>query len=165
MPGTHVPPGILSVANDLLAAVPPTNGWMLELGYAAADAQKGNDSFQSGYRIYISGDTLMFDDLYKIPEMYSSHTGRPIDLMLIHLGGTTIPSPKIPLLMVTMDAKMGLELMKVVNADVTLPIHYEFVPLSSSSSFLLRSSLCFDCYLFLTSRLVISTIGTGNSES
>lgn len=122
MPGTHVPTGPLNVLNDLVAAVPPTNGWMLELGYLAGAAKT---SFDSGYRIYISGDTLMFDDLHQIPKIYSSHTGKPIDLMLIHLGGTTIPSPKIPLLMVTMDAKQGLELMRVIDADVTVPIHYE----------------------------------------
>jgi len=131
MPGTHVPPGPMAAANDLLGAVPPTNGWMLELGYATHQSppQPPSDdnasTFQSGYRIYISGDTLMFDDLHKIPEMYSSHTGKPIDLMLIHLGGTTIPSPKVPLLMVTMDAKMGVQLMQVINADVTVPIHYD----------------------------------------
>jgi hypothetical protein len=56
MPGKHVPPGPLSVANDLLKAVPPTNGWMIELGYAATDA---DEQFENGYRIYISGDTLM----------------------------------------------------------------------------------------------------------
>lgn len=126
MPGTHVPIGPLSVMNDLIAAVPPTNGWMLELGYATAGAQV-SETFQSGYRIYISGDTLMFDDLHKIPEIYDSQGG--VDLMLIHLGGTTIPSPKIPLLMVTMDAKMGIELMKVIKADVTIPIHYELSPI------------------------------------
>ena len=32
MPGEHVPPGPLKVGNDLLGAVPPTNGWMVELG-------------------------------------------------------------------------------------------------------------------------------------
>ncbi|KAK5938508.1 hypothetical protein PMZ80_009479, partial [Knufia obscura] len=138
MPGTHVPPGPLAAANDLLGAVPPTNGWMLELGYSSPQGQSSQPSntsatntsdssstFQSGYRIYISGDTLLFDDLHKIPEMYSSHTGKPIDLMLIHLGGTTIPSPKVPLLMVTMDSKMGVQLMQVINADVTVPIHYD----------------------------------------
>lgn len=45
--------------------------------------------------------------------------------MLAHLGGTTIPGPSIPLLMVTMDAKMGVELMKLVEPDVTIPIHYD----------------------------------------
>jgi Beta-lactamase superfamily domain len=47
MPGKHVPPGPLSVANDLLKAVPPTNGWMVELGYTKGDEQ----DFESGYRL------------------------------------------------------------------------------------------------------------------
>ena len=111
---------------------------MVELGYSSStgDSQPQNpsqqpqttdpeSSFKSGYRIYISGDTLLFSDLDRIPELYSAHTGKPIDLMLIHLGGTTIPSPKMPLLMVTMDAKMGVQLMRLVNADVTVPIHYD----------------------------------------
>lgn len=73
----------------------------------------------------------MFDDIHKIPELYSSASGKPIDLMLIHLGGTTIPGPNMPLLMVTMDGKMGVELMRVVggpsgdNGVVTVPIHFE----------------------------------------
>jgi hypothetical protein len=45
--------------------------------------------------------------------------------MLIHLGGTTIPSPKLPMLMVTMDAKQGIELVRMINPDLTIPIHYE----------------------------------------
>lgn len=73
-------------------------------------------------RIYISGDTLMVDDLKSIPEHCAS---KNIDLMLIHLGGTTIPSPSLPLLMVTMDAKQGIELVKLINPDLTIPIHYE----------------------------------------
>jgi len=48
MPGSHVPPGPLSIANDLLKAVPPTNGWMVELGYTK-DGQ-GDESFTNGYR-------------------------------------------------------------------------------------------------------------------
>lgn len=118
MPGKHVPPGPLAVANDLLGAVPPTNGWMIELGYKEGN----NGNFKNGYRIYISGDTLMIDELKEIPERYK---GQNIDLMLIHLGGTTIPSPKVPLLMVTMDAKQGIELLQLINPDVTIPIHYE----------------------------------------
>jgi L-ascorbate metabolism protein UlaG (beta-lactamase superfamily) len=72
--------------------------------------------------IYISGDTLFVDELKEIPERYKD---RNIDLMLIHLGGTTIPSPSIPLLMVTMDAKQGIQLMQLVQPDITIPIHYE----------------------------------------
>lgn len=48
MPGKHVPPGPLSIANDLLNAVPPTNGWMIELGYKST--QDNDDSFTNGYR-------------------------------------------------------------------------------------------------------------------
>ncbi|CAO2648915.1 Nn.00g098640.m01.CDS01 [Neocucurbitaria sp. VM-36] len=121
MPGKHVPPGPLSVANDLLGAVPPTNGWMIELGYSNSSS-KDTDSFKNGYRIYISGDTLMVDELKEIPERYKDQN---IDLMLVHLGGTTIPGPKMPLLMVTMDAKQGVQLMQLINPDLTIPIHYD----------------------------------------
>jgi L-ascorbate metabolism protein UlaG (beta-lactamase superfamily) len=122
VPGKHVPPGPLNVVNDLLGAVPPTNGWMVELGYCDNGAANAEDSFENGYRIYISGDTLMVDELKEIPERYKD---RNIDLMLIHLGGTTIPGPKMPLLMVTMDAKQGVQLMQLINPDLTIPIHYD----------------------------------------
>ena len=72
--------------------------------------------------MYISGDTLMVDDLKDIPKHLN---GESVDLMLIHLGGTTIPSPSVPLLMVTMDAKQGLELVRLIKPDLTIPIHYE----------------------------------------
>jgi len=64
----------------------------------------------------------MVDELKEIPERYK---GQNIDLMLIHLGGTTIPSPSMPLLMGTMDAKQGIELVQLIQPDVTIPIHYE----------------------------------------
>ncbi|EXJ84502.1 hypothetical protein A1O3_05171 [Capronia epimyces CBS 606.96] len=128
MPGKHVGDGLLSTANDILGAVPPTNGWMLELGYAPTsdmDASTTDDeAFICSYRIYISGDTLYVKDLERIPELYT-HAGKPIDLMLIHLGGTTIPGPHIPLLMVTMDAKQGVQLVQLVRPDLTVPIHYD----------------------------------------
>ncbi|KAF2876466.1 beta-lactamase-like protein [Massariosphaeria phaeospora] len=124
MPGKHVPPGPLSVVNDFIAAVPPTNGWMIELGYSDSATSNASDEggFDSGYRIYISGDTLMIDELKEIPERYRD---KNIDLMLIHLGGTTIPGPKMPLLMVTMDAKQGVQMMQLIKPDVTIPVHYD----------------------------------------
>jgi L-ascorbate metabolism protein UlaG (beta-lactamase superfamily) len=64
----------------------------------------------------------MVDELKEIPERYK---GQNIDLMLIHLGGTSIPSASLPLLMVTMDAEQGVQLMKLINPDVTIPIHYD----------------------------------------
>ena len=64
----------------------------------------------------------MVNDLKQIPERYK---GQNIDLMLAHLGGTTVPSPSLPILMVTMDAKQGVELVRLINPDLTIPIHYE----------------------------------------
>ncbi|KAI0395182.1 Metallo-hydrolase/oxidoreductase [Xylariaceae sp. FL0594] len=140
MPGKHVPPGPLAVANDLLGAVPPTNGWLLEMGWAFDDESQTKEVslerhlLETGYRIYISGDTLLVDELKEIPryireqqlahEQRAGETNR-IDLMIVHLGGTTIPGPKMPLLMVTMDAKQGVELMKLMNPDLTIPIHFD----------------------------------------
>lgn len=120
MPGKHVPPGPLAVVNDLLGAVPPTNGWLLELGYTTSSETAQNT--QVGYRIYISGDTLLIDELKQIPQWLH---GEKIDLMLVHLGGTTIPGAKMPLLMVTMDGVQGVKLMKMINPDITIPIHYD----------------------------------------
>ena len=116
-PGKHVPPGLLSAANDILGAVPPTNGWMLELGYAS-----DSKDVETGYRIYISGDTLMVDELKEIPKRLKDEK---IDLMLVHLGGTTIPGPKMPMLMVTMDGEQGVQLMRLMNPDVTIPVHFD----------------------------------------
>ncbi|KAH9909206.1 Metallo-hydrolase/oxidoreductase [Xylariomycetidae sp. FL2044] len=126
MPGKHVPPGPIETANELLKAVPPTNGWMVELGHSSS-APKGSDAetMEVGYRIYISGDTLFVDELKEIPRWLGTQGDERIDLMLVHLGGTTIPGPSMPLVMVTMDAEQGLKLMRLVNPDVTIPIHYD----------------------------------------
>ncbi|KAI0548460.1 Metallo-hydrolase/oxidoreductase [Xylaria curta] len=155
MPGKHVPPGALGVANDLLGAVPPTNGWLLEMGSSVSTpstlsatsssghvAKTDSQSIDTGYRIYISGDTLLVDELRDIPKYireqqlvqspYSSSPfhkndgpGAGIDLMIVHLGGTTIPGPMMPLLMVTMDARQGVELMRLLNPDLTIPVHFD----------------------------------------
>ncbi|KAK3317918.1 beta-lactamase superfamily domain-containing protein [Apodospora peruviana] len=117
MPGKHVPPGPLSTLNDLLGAVPPTNGWVLELGYISEGQMES-----VGYRIYISGDTLFVDELKEIPKWLRNEK---IDLMLVHLGGTTIPGPHTPLFMVTMDGKQGVQLMRLMDPDVTVPIHFD----------------------------------------
>jgi L-ascorbate metabolism protein UlaG (beta-lactamase superfamily) len=94
---------------------------MVELGYYTAN-EAGEQDFHNSYRIYISGDTLLVDELKEIPARYKNQN---IDLMLIHLGGTMLPSPSLPLLMVTMDAKQGIELVRLIKPDVTIPIHYE----------------------------------------
>lgn len=64
----------------------------------------------------------MVSELKEIPEHYE---GQNVDLTLIHLGGITTPSPSVPLLMVTMDAKQGIEVVQLIQPDVTIPIHYD----------------------------------------
>ena len=73
----------------------------------------------------------MVDDLKEIPKYLQ---GNAVDLMLVHLGGTTIPGPSAPLLMVTMDAKQGLELVQLIKPDLTIPIHYELVSRSEGTN-------------------------------
>ncbi|RPA75477.1 Metallo-hydrolase/oxidoreductase [Ascobolus immersus RN42] len=136
MPGKHVPPGpggVFEKVNDLLGAVPPVNGWVLELGSykvrpAGTEATDEEESWKSGYRIYITGDTLLIDELAEIPKRFTD-AGKRIDLMLVHLGGTTIPGtemvPRKVQIMVTMDAEMGVRLVGAVRPEVTVPIHFD----------------------------------------
>jgi len=130
MPGKHVPSNsVVESLNSIVHAIPPVNGWMLELG---RDDGPASHDFVCGYRVYITGDTLMVDDLKRIPEVYRD---KRIDLMLAHLGGTMIPSPTLaPLaLMVTMDAKQGVELIRLIQPDLTVPIHYDDYDVFASS--------------------------------
>ncbi len=66
------------------------------------------------FRIYITGDTTVFEDIKEIPKRYPN-----IDLALLHLGGTTIMG-----IMLTMDAKEGLEMFNILNQMKAIPIHY-----------------------------------------
>ncbi len=67
------------------------------------------------YRIYISGDTLVYDDLKNIPQRFPG-----IDLALLHLGGTRI----MGVFKVTMDGKDGVQLLQIVRPRHAIPIHY-----------------------------------------
>ena len=82
--------------------------------------------FTPGYRIYITGDTLMNESLNPIHERWNP-THDPIDLMLAHLGGTMIPSPAVSPLafQVSMDAGQAVRLIKLIEPAVTIPLHFE----------------------------------------
>lgn len=67
------------------------------------------------YRMYISGDTLVYDDLKAIPQRFPG-----IDLALLHLGGTRI----LGVFKVTMDGKDGVELMQIIRPQRAIPVHY-----------------------------------------
>jgi L-ascorbate metabolism protein UlaG (beta-lactamase superfamily) len=98
MPGQHGP-GIVDFA------LPPVMGSMLEF-----ETIKG----KSLLTVYISGDTLIHDDLAQIPKRYPR-----INLGLFHLGGTRVLG-----ITVTMDDEQGVEAVKLVNPDLAIPIHY-----------------------------------------
>jgi L-ascorbate metabolism protein UlaG (beta-lactamase superfamily) len=74
-------------------------------------------------RVYITGDTLVFDDIKEIPIRYSD-----INLALLHLGGTRVMG-----IMVTMDAKEGLEMFNIINPRKAIPIHYNDYDVFKSS--------------------------------
>jgi L-ascorbate metabolism protein UlaG (beta-lactamase superfamily) len=99
MPGKHGP----SVTEFFL---PPVMGSMLEFGRG--------DAGRNGLRLYITGDTLVHDDLNEIPKRYPD-----IDLALFHLGGTRIMG-----VLLTMDAEQGVEAIRIVNPREVIPIHY-----------------------------------------
>ncbi|KAJ5296129.1 hypothetical protein N7508_010950 [Penicillium antarcticum] len=122
MPGKNV--ASKRVLQALTHATPPTNGWMLELGYGTADTPE----FTCSYRISISGDILATKELQEVTRRYE---GQPIDLMLARLGGTTLPSFLVGRIMeplastVNMDAEDGVTLMQLMKPGLTIPIHYD----------------------------------------
>ncbi|HEX2279006.1 MAG TPA: MBL fold metallo-hydrolase [Candidatus Tectomicrobia bacterium] len=92
---------------------PPLSDWVLpEVMGSMLEFRSAQDS--TLYRIYITGDTLVIDDLKEIPRRYSD-----IHLALLHLGGTRVLG-----VMVTMDGKQGVEAIQVVDPERAIPIHY-----------------------------------------
>ncbi len=98
MPGRHGP----GVVGRLL---PPVMGSMLEFH---------TDRDRTLLRTYITGDTLVYRDIKDIPRRYPD-----IDLAVLHLGGTRALG-----VLVTMDAKQGVEMVKIINPTIAVPIHY-----------------------------------------
>lgn len=97
MPGQHGP-GIVDFA------LPPVMGSIL-------DFEKEGERL---LRIYISGDTLIHDDLRQIPKRFPG-----INIGLFHLGGTRVLG-----VLVTMDDEQGVEAVKIVDPEKAIPIHY-----------------------------------------
>lgn len=97
-PGRHGPP-IVSFA------LPDVMGSILEFE---------SDTTGTLLRMYITGDTLIIDDLKEIPQRYPD-----IDLALLHLGGTRALG-----ILVTMDAEQGVEMLQIVKPKLAIPIHY-----------------------------------------
>jgi L-ascorbate metabolism protein UlaG (beta-lactamase superfamily) len=104
-PGRHGP-GLA----DLV--LPDVMGSVLEFG--AADAQR---------RIYLSGDTLLIDELADIPRRYPD-----LDVGVFHLGGTRVMG-----LLVTMDAEQGVEAVRLLDARTSIPVHFDDYDVFTSS--------------------------------
>ncbi len=104
LPGKHAPTPV----DHLL---PPVMGSMLEFA----------DGFARG-RLYISGDTLLIDELREIPVRFES-----IDVGVLHLGGTRLPFGKhVPFgLTVTMDGNQGAGLVEVLDLPRVIPVHFD----------------------------------------
>lgn len=75
----------------------------------------GSKNSPGSYRIYISGDKMVSDDIKEIPKRYPD-----TDLALLHLDGTRL----LGLVTVTMDAKEGVKMMQVIVPRKAIPIHY-----------------------------------------
>jgi L-ascorbate metabolism protein UlaG (beta-lactamase superfamily) len=104
MPGRHAPAA-------LTIALPEVMGTLLEFWSSGSDVMTG----QPDVRLYITGDTLMYEGLREIPQRHPQ-----IDIALLHLGGTRVMG-----LTVTMDAEQGVELMRTVGPQLAIPIHYD----------------------------------------
>ena len=106
MPGKHAP-GILKMM------LPPAMGSLLEFQDRAGEVR---------FRLYITGDTLIHGALSEIPRRYPQ-----IDLALLHLGGTRIFG-----VLLTMDARQGVEAIRLLSPRRTIPIHFNDYPVFKS---------------------------------
>lgn len=98
VPGQHAP-------GPLRPALPPVMGSVLEL----------DDGSGSPFRLYVSGDTLYRPWLREVV----ARTG-PLDAAVVHLGGTRVLG-----VLVTMDAKQGADLVRLLQPAVTVPVHFD----------------------------------------
>lgn len=104
LPGRHAPTPI----NRLL---PPVMGSLLEFTRGAERR-----------RIYISGDTLLIDELAEIPRRFPG-----ISAGILHLGGTRLPAGKrLPFgLTVTMDGQQGAQAVNTLGLPRVIPVHFD----------------------------------------
>ncbi|MGW4440080.1 MBL fold metallo-hydrolase [Streptomyces sp. NPDC004596] len=100
-------PGRHALRPVLRGLLPPVMGSMLEFGPAGGPVR---------VRLYISGDTLLYDGLDEIARRFPT-----ADLAVLHLGGTRLPGGFV----VTMDGAQGAELARRLDYRHVLPVHYD----------------------------------------
>lgn len=104
LPGRHAPTPV----NRFL---PPVMGSMIEFSDGSARR-----------RLYVSGDTLLVDELREIPVRFKA-----IDVGVLHLGGTRLPFGRhLPFgLTVTMDGRQGADAVELLNLPRMIPVHFD----------------------------------------
>jgi L-ascorbate metabolism protein UlaG (beta-lactamase superfamily) len=100
-------PGRHAGSTAVRALLPPVMGSVLEFGPVDGPVR---------LRMYLSGDTLVFEGLREISRRFA-----PLHLAVVHLGGTTLPGG----LLVTMDGEQGAEFVDLLRPQKVLPVHYE----------------------------------------
>jgi L-ascorbate metabolism protein UlaG (beta-lactamase superfamily) len=100
LPARHAP-------GALQRLLPPVMGTLLEFGPQAG---------QPDLRIYISGDTLMFEGIGEIARRHPD-----IDLGIVHLGGTKL----LGLVTVTMTGEQGAHWIETVDCRQVMPVHFD----------------------------------------
>ena len=105
LPGRHAPRPV----NRLL---PPVMETMLTL----------HDADGAARHLYLSGDTLLIDELDEIPVRFQT-----IDAGVLHLGGTRLPAGnRLPFgLTVTMDGRQGTEMVRRLDLPRAIPVHFD----------------------------------------
>jgi L-ascorbate metabolism protein UlaG (beta-lactamase superfamily) len=105
LPGRHAP-------TPVDRFLPPVMGSMIE--FADGDGLVR--------RIYVSGDTLLVEELAEIPRRYPA-----VDAGIVHLGGTRLPFGRhLPLgLTVTMDGQQGAGLVEQFGLPRVIPVHFD----------------------------------------
>jgi L-ascorbate metabolism protein UlaG (beta-lactamase superfamily) len=106
LPGRHAP----SWTQRLL---PPVMGSMLEFGSIDGAIRR---------RLYVSGDTLLVEELAQIPLRFEA-----IDAGILHLGGTRLPAGgRLPFgLTVTMNGNQGADVVELLDLAKVIPVHYD----------------------------------------
>ncbi|GGU28982.1 MBL fold metallo-hydrolase [Streptomyces daghestanicus] len=101
LPGRHALRPVLS------CLLPPVMGSMLEFGPRGGPV---------ALRVYLSGDTLLYDGLDEIARRFPG-----AELAVLHLGGTRLPGGFV----VTMDGVQGAELARRLGYRRVLPVHHD----------------------------------------
>jgi L-ascorbate metabolism protein UlaG (beta-lactamase superfamily) len=104
LPGRHAPTPV-----DRL--LPPVMGSLVEFHHPGGVR-----------RLYISGDTLLIDELDEIPRRFDA-----VDAGILHLGGTRLPFGRhLPFgLTVTMDGRQGTGAVRRLDLPRVIPVHFD----------------------------------------